>query len=107
MASNERPGGTTPLGKLVISLIIAALLVGAGYWFMQRPKAAAQPDSAQSTFPVPSTTAEPLPVVEPAVRTEAPQAQPPAVAPAPAARVQPQTGGSDDPYGNLSTKEKK
>lgn len=102
MANIGKPGGATPLGRVVSAVLIAAVLVALGYWWTTRPKAERQPEVPAATQ---TETPPPAKVEVPTPRAETPQASPPAVA-QPTPRQQ-QTGGSDDPYGNLSIKEKK
>ena len=104
MSSNSKPGSITLLGRIVFTAAIIGLIAGAlALYAVYRPKAnpaEAQvipqqpPPQARSEVP-PQAKQEEAPRAEtPRVQTGAPPVQQPAV-------------GSDDPYGNLSTKEKK
>lgn len=100
MESNNKPGGATPLGRAVSSVLIAAVVVGGAYWYVTRPKVEVQP----VVTPVTQTVEVPAQKADEPVRVEPPQAvQPQSKEVTPATKQQP-TVGSDDPYGNLSTK---
>lgn len=101
MASNNKPGGATPLGKAVSSALIAACLVGIAYWYVTRPKADVQPVVVPTVSAVEVSAqkvGEPQPVEIPQVT----QSVSKEVVAKPA--TQQQSTGSDDPYGSLSTK---
>ncbi len=99
MFSNGKPGGPTALGKVVVSVIIAAIAAAVLVFIAKRPKAPVSQDGAQVVMqPAPQAPAS-LP------KAEERRADP---APAPVQQATPQQpGGSEDPYANLSTKEKK
>jgi hypothetical protein len=100
MESNNRPGGATPLGRAISSVLIAAVLTAGAYWYVTRPKVEVPP----TTTPAAQTVDAPAKKADEPVRVETPQApQPTPKEVAPATKQQP-TAGSDDPYSNLSTK---
>lgn len=99
MARTSRPGEVTALGRFLIAVFIAAILLGGGYWWKTRSESSFQPAAVSATTEVrpPAKTDEPV-RAEPAF---------PSQSAVPAAVQQREAGGSDDPYANLSTKEKK